>query len=135
MKRGSFLHNLNLHLDLLIGIVPCIPGLADDLVCHFHTGDDFTKDRIFLVEKGCVSHTDEKLGACAVGLADLAMERVPLLWGLLLNSAFTVWPGPPVPCFRSIGVLRVWIASLNHEIWDHPVEKGSIIKSFFSTAR
>src|SRR5512135_1854666 len=55
------------------------------------------------------------------GCADLAMERMPLLWGLLLNSAFTVYPGPPVPCFdRSVSFefgSPPWIMNLGMTRW------------------
>jgi hypothetical protein len=33
-------------------------------------------------------------GSCA-----RAMDTIPRLWEVSLNSAFTVWPGPPVPCW------------------------------------
>ena len=58
-----------------------------------------------------------------------AIETVPRLWGLLLNSALPV-ARPAHPVRGPVGIFAVRVASLNHEPWDHTVKRGAVVEAF-----
>src|SRR4030042_379480 len=56
-----FFYDVHLHFNSVMGIIPAVSRLANDLVRYFHPRDNLSENSILSVEEGGIGHADEKL--------------------------------------------------------------------------
>lgn len=103
-----------------------IDGLFFEFVQRFQAIDDFSKHRVLHVQMGLFGIRDEKLGAIRVGAivchrnhsSDVVFEMLAVL-----VFKFTA------PYTRSSFACACWIASLNHETFNVPMERAATVEA------
>ena len=100
-----------------------------DRIHDVHALGDLAEDRVNLVEMRLGAVADEELAATGI-LAGVGHGESAggVLVGIKVGFTLDLVAGPAGPHPSVVGVLGQRIAALNHEVGDHPMEPGAIVK-------
>ncbi len=126
-----FFYDSYLHFNPVVGVIPFIPRLADNVVGHLHSGHNLPEGCVLLIQKWGIGYANEKLGTGAIWICRPGHGKGPPLMGLFIKLRLDRVPGTAHPMLGAIGIFGVGISPLNHKPRDCPVENRPIIKALF----
>src|SRR5262249_3146336 len=129
--RAPSLDDAHLHLDALVRVVAAVPGRAHDLVRDLDALRDAAERRVLPIEEAGVLDADEELTARAVRVVGPRHGQHAALVRGVVELGLDGVAGSPraVLAARSLRVLGVRIAALDHEARDHAVERGAVVEA------
>src|SRR6476659_6727981 len=118
------------HLNPLQGVVPAVALHGDDGIGHLHPAHDLAERRILPIQKMRIGHTDEKLGPGTVRIVGARHREDAPLVRFAVELCFDLVSGAAHAMRGPVGILAVWIASLDHEFWNYSMKGGAVVKPF-----
>jgi hypothetical protein len=122
-----------LNLNPLIGPVGGMGGGACDFLEDLVTFDQFAKCGVFPIQKAGGTVTDKKLAASGIRVFRARHGNHTAIMMPIVELSFDLVPRVPgAPTGFIGGIFGERIASLNHEVSDHPMEASPVVEPFSS---
>src|SRR4029078_2436216 len=127
LSRFTLFGNRDRHLNSFERIIPAVPLHVYHFVRHVHPADYFTECRVLPIEKIRIRDANKKLRAGAVRIVRARHGEYPSFVWFAVELCLDLVPGSSHAMGRTVRILAIGIAPLDHETGNDPMKGRAAI--------